>query len=207
MSGSSAIYGNGHPGKGKQVNSSSSIGVVGNTEPLETPLSFPPANPGNASTVNNNDSIPLSDDGIQPLRSSGEFKLSGGDGVSLPAGTYYFNKMSLSGGSTVRIHGPTKIFVVGDCSLSGGSVANVTTLPKNLKLFPMGSNCTISGDSAFFGAVYAPNAKVERSGSSDFYGSIIAGELVLSGSGGIHADLSLDDQSSDGGLRSVILVQ
>lgn len=207
MSGSTAINGNGHPGPDHEVNSSSSIGVTGSTSPLEQPISYPPADPGDAPWNNDNDSIPQSDGGTDPLSGSGEFKLSGGDAVDLYPGTYYFTKMSLSGGSMVRISGPTVIYVTGDCSLSGGSLANGTFLPKNLQLYPMGSKCVISGDSAFYGAVYAPTAKVVRSGSSDFYGSIVAGNLVLSGSGGIHADLSLDGQDSEAGLRRATLVQ
>jgi hypothetical protein len=206
LSGSAAILGNGHPGPGHKVKSSSSIGVTGNDDPLEKNLSYPAANPGNASSVNNNTSIPISDLGKKPLNKAGQFTLSGSDHVSLPPGTYYFSKMTLSGGSSIGISGPTKIFVTGDCSLSGGSFANLSFMPKNLELYPMGSKCVISGDSAFYGVVYGPTAKVERSGDSDFYGSIVGGELVLSGSGGIHADESLDSQSTDG-LRRAMLVQ
>jgi Flp pilus assembly protein TadG len=206
MSGSAAIVGNAHPGPGHKVKSSSSIGVTGNTVPLEQKLTFPPADPGSAVSINENASIPTSDLGKTPLNSKSEFTLSGGDGVDLPPGTYYFNKMTLSGGSSIRITGQTKIFITGDCVLSGGSVANLTFLPKHLQIYPMGSKCVISGDSAFYGVVYGPTAKVERSGDSDFYGSIVARELVLSGSGGIHADESLDSQFS-GGLRRAILVQ
>ncbi len=198
MSGSTAIRGNGHPGPDGQVDSSSSIGVLGSTDPLDDPLVFPATDPGDAAWSNDNASIPTSDDGVQPL-DSGEFTLSGGDGVDLPPGTYYFSKMSLSGGSLIRISGPTMIYVTGDCNLSGGSVANLTLLPKNLQLFAMGSKCVISGGSQFHGVVYGPTAKVEHSGDSDFFGSIVAGELVLSGSGGIHADESLATESLDGG--------
>lgn len=74
-------------------------------------------------------------------------------------------------------------------------------LPKNLQLFPMGSKCVLSGDSEFCGVVYNPTAKVERSGDSDFYGAIVACQLVLSGSGGIHADESLDSQLLKGGAK------
>jgi Flp pilus assembly protein TadG len=207
MSGSTQIRGNARPGPGHTLKSSSSKGVTGITDPLDRPLNFPPTNPGNAQTVNNNNSIPLSDEGIQPLNSAGEFKLSGGDAVTLPPGTYFFSKMSLTGGASVRVTGPTRIFVSGDCSMGGGSMVNLSLLPKNLKLFPMGANCVISGDSEFYGAIYAPTTKVERSGSSDYFGSIVAGELVLSGSGGVHADLTLKDEPSEGGLNSASLVQ
>jgi hypothetical protein len=206
LSGSSAIYGNAHPGPGKQVVSSSSIGVTGSTDPLAEVLSFPPADPGNAPYINDNGRIPNSVGGAKPLSGS-EFKLSGGDHVDLPPGTYYFSKMTLSGGSTVGISGKTVIYVTGDCSLSGGSLANQTFLPMNLELYPLGSKCVISGGSELYAVIYGPTAKVERSSDSGFYGSIVSYELVLSGSGGIHADESISSENLDSGPSRAVLVE
>jgi hypothetical protein len=76
--------------------------------------------------------------------------------------------------------------------------------PKNLQLNVMGSKCVISGGSEFYGIVYAPTAKVERSGDSDYFGSIVAKQLVLSGSGGLHGDESLD---MSGGWGRATLVE
>jgi hypothetical protein len=207
MSGSAAINGDAHPGPGKIVKSSSSIGVIGSISPLENALAFPPVDPGDAATNNDNLKIPLSSNNILALNGKGEFKLSGGDSVDLPPGRYYFSKMDLSGGSTIKISGPTEIYVTGDVSLSGGSMANLTLLPKNLQLFPMGSKCDISGGSAFYGVVYGPTAKVDRSSSASFFGAIVAGQLVMSGSGGIHADQSLDSQLLGGGSQRAKLVE
>lgn len=207
MSGSTAIHGDAHPGLDHVIKSSSSVGPSGSIEPLEKPLAPAPVDPGDAPHHNDNGSIPFSSLGKNPLTSANEFKLSGGDSVDLRPGTYYFSKMTLSGGSTIRISGPTVIYVTGDCSLSGGSLANSTFLPKNLQLYPMGSKCVISGDSEFYGAVYGPTTAVERSGDSDFYGAIVGASLVLSGSGGIHADDSLDLQPFAGGARRSTLVQ
>jgi Flp pilus assembly protein TadG len=207
LSGSSAIRGDAHPGKDHTVKSSSSVGVSGEIEPLEKPLDYPAAQPGTVTYDNDNDTIPLSDYGNQPLDGNNAFNLSGGDAVTISPGEYYFSKLTLSGGSTIRIVGKTIIYVTGDCSMSGGSMANQTLLPENLMLYPLGSKCVISGGSDFYGVVYGPTAKVERSSDSDFYGAIVAAELTLSGSGGIHADESLDLLSTDDGVREVMLVQ
>lgn len=207
MSGSSAINGDAHPGNGHVVKSSSSIGVLGKISPLNKSLAYSPADLGDTATNNSNLSIPLSQNNKKALDSKRDFVLSGGDSVKLPPGKYYFNKMSLSGGSSIIISGPTEIYATGDVSLSGGSMANLTMLPKNLQLFPMGSKCVLSGDSEFCGVVYNPTAKVERSGDSDFYGAIVAGQLVLSGSGGIHADESLDSQLLKGGAKGAKLLE
>ena len=89
-----------------------------------------PTDPGSTDQNNDNASIPNSDGGQTPLNAKGEYSLSGGDAADLPPGTYYFSKLTLSGGSTIRISGPTVIYVTGDVSLSGGSVTNATSLPK-----------------------------------------------------------------------------
>jgi Flp pilus assembly protein TadG len=204
MSGSTAIGGDAHPGPGETVDSSSSVGVLGEIEPLQKPLVLAPINPGDAPTNNNNDDIPLSDDNKDPLNDKGEFTLSGGDHVALPPGTYYFSKLTLSGGSSISISGKTIVYVTGTTAISGGSVTNTTFLPKNFQLYGMG-DVKISGDSEFYGAVYAPSSKVERSGGSGYFGMIAGVELVLSGDGGIHADLSLD--ILDGSDGKVSLVQ
>jgi hypothetical protein len=192
MSGSSAIGGDAHPGVGKTVNSSSSIGVLGDIEPLTEPLTFPPVDPGDASTNNNNLSIPPSDGGNDPLGGDGKFGLSGGDHVALAPGIYYFNELTLSGGSSVTITGPTVIYVENKVNISGGSIANTSQIPANLQIYGMGGDVNISGNSDLYAAVYAPSAKVTRSGDSDFFGMVVGRELTLSGSGGIHADESLD---------------
>jgi Flp pilus assembly protein TadG len=207
MSGSAGIYGDGHPGPGKSVKSSSSVGVTGSTSPLTEKLSYPAADPGDAPTNNNNSAISKSAGGKDPLNDKLEFNLSGGDSVTLAPGIYYFSKLTLSGGSFLTITGATTIYVTGNVDLSGGSVANTTSIPGNLQLYPMGSSCKISGSSEFYGMVYAPGAKVERSGSADFYGSIVGGQLVLSGSGGIHADEALSSSLLDSGGHKAKLVQ
>jgi Flp pilus assembly protein TadG len=206
MSGSATIHGDAHPGPSNAVKTSGSASVVGVTKQLAEPMRYDPADPGDAKTHNDNGTIPLSDLGKEPVNSNSEFTLSGGDGVSLEPGTYYFSKMSLSGGSTVRISGLTIIYVENNCSLSGGSLTNLTSIPKNLQLFPMGEKCVISGSSQMYGVVYAPYTKVERSGSADYFGAIVAGTLVLSGEGAIHADESLDlSILSQGPARSILV--
>lgn len=207
MSGSSAIRGNGHPGPGYTVKSTSSVGVLGKVKPLEEPMRFPPIDPGDAADCNDNASIPVSDRGVYPLNGAGDFSLSHGDGIDLSPGTYYFNRMTLSGGSVVRISGPTVLYVADDCRLDGGRVVNMTCLPKNLEVYVMGANCAVPGDAEFYGLIYAPTANVKRSGESDFFGAIVAGNLTLGGSSGTHADESLGWKLFQYGPRRAELVE
>lgn len=189
MSGSSQIRGNAHPGPGFTVMGNRN--VTGNIAPLAELLNYPPVDPGSASTNNSNGVIPLSANGNLPVNGSGAFYLSGGDSVDLPPGVYYFTQMTVINGASVRLSGPTTIYVEGNCSISGGSVLNSAQRTEDLELYVMGTDCAVSGDSEFHGVVYAPTARITRSSTSGYYGMLVGREIVLSGSGGVHADESL----------------
>jgi Flp pilus assembly protein TadG len=193
LSSSSFVNGNALPGSGSSVSMSGGSFVTGSTQPRTAPLNLPPVDFGDSASNNLNTQIPTSDAGAIPYNTSTkEFKLSGGDHVTLAAGTYYFSKFTLSGGSSITVTGPTKIYCVGDFTASGSSIANTTFKPANLQVFCTGSKVDISGGSNFYGTVYAPTSKVVRSsGSNHVFGSLIGKELTLSGGGGAHADLSL----------------
>jgi Flp pilus assembly protein TadG len=203
---SAAIYGDAHPGPDHAVTDTSSIGVAGNTQPLKEELSFPAIDPGDAATNNDNDQIPNTPFGVPPITASGDFSLFFPFRIDLPPGTYYFNNFSLTSGSTLGISGKTVIYTTGTFSVSGASIANDTYLPKNLEIYVMGSSVTISGLSNFYGNIYAPSAQVSRSGDADYFGSIVAGEIASSGTGGIHADKSLDFEFFDSGVQRAALV-
>jgi Flp pilus assembly protein TadG len=193
LSSSSYVHGDALPGNGASVSMSGSSFVTGLTQPRSKPLNLRPVDFGDSATNNVNSTIPLSNGGAVPYDSqNGEFKLSGGDHVALPPGTYHFSKFTLSGGSSITVTGATVIYCVGDFTASGSSIANASQRPTNLQVFCTGGKVDISGGSDFYGAVYAPSSKVVRSsGSNHVYGSLIGRELTLSGGGGAHADTAL----------------
>jgi hypothetical protein len=207
LSSSSYVDGNALPGESESVSTSGSSYVTGDTDPRSEPLNLPPVDFGDSATNNNNDNIPDSVGGEEPYDDdNGEFKLSGGDHATLPAGTYYFSKFTLSGGSSVSVSGETVIYCTGDFVASGSSIANTSLIPTNLQVFCTGSKVDISGGSDFYGAVYAPASKVVRSsGSNHVYGSLIGKELTLSGGGGAHADAALG--LLDGSVGKVTIVE
>ena len=207
LSSSSYVDGNALPGDGESVSMSGSSFVTGSTDPRSEPLNLSPVDFGDSATNNDNSGIPFSDGGEEPYDSgNGEFKLSGGDHVELPPGTYYFSKFTLSGGSSITVTDATVIYCVGDFVASGSSIANTSQIPTNLQVFCTGGKVDISGGSDFYGAVYAPTSKVVRSsGSNNVYGSLIGLELTLSGGGGAHADTALG--SLDGTSGKVSLVE
>lgn len=190
--GGTAVNGDAHPGPSSTVATSGGSYVTGSKTPLTSALNEPAVNTGSASSVNNNNNIPTSAQGKTCLDTSRNLNLSGGDSVTLPPGTYYFNKLTLSGGSTITITGKTIIYCTGDVSVSGGSILNTTTLPVNCQLYGMGTKVDLSGSSQWYGVVYAPGCDITRSGgSSDFFGMAVGKTLTLSGGGGCHYDTSL----------------
>ncbi len=131
--------------------------------------------------------------------------MSGGDYLTLPAGTYYFAKLTLGGGSYITVNGAVVIYTTGDVDISGGSVANTTSIPSNFQLYSSTTGkVTISGSSQMYAEVYAPQADITRSGgSSAFFGSMVGKTLTLSGGGGLHYDTAL----GGGGSTTTQLVQ
>jgi len=111
--------------------------------------------------------------------------------LDLPPGVYHFPQVVVGGGSLIQISGPTVMYVTGKYDSGGGSFVNDSSLPSNFRLFVNGDVCRVGGDGDQFGIVYAPNAKIDISGGSDFYGSVFGREVRVGGGGWIHADESL----------------
>jgi Flp pilus assembly protein TadG len=204
--GLTVVHGDAHPGPGHSDSMSGGSSVTGSTAALTIPLVEPAVDPGNAATVNDNNSIPLTTQGKDPLDSKGNFNLSGGDSVSMPPGTYYFTSLTLSGSSSMTITGMTIIYVAGKVNAGGGTITNTSQIPSNLQLYPMDKTCILSGAAQMYAVVYGPTADITRSGgSSDFFGAMVGNSLTLSGGGGLHGDLSLSGVS--GSSRKASLVQ
>jgi hypothetical protein len=124
----------------------------------------------------------------------GNLTVSGGGTATMGPGTYCFNNVTVSGGSTLAFNGAVIINVTGKFTDSGGSLANLSGIPSNLQVFSSytGSNgVTVSGTSATYMAIYAPGTDVTVSGGSPFYGSLVGKTLTVSGNSAIHQDLDL----------------
>ncbi|HEV2719365.1 MAG TPA: Ig-like domain-containing protein, partial [Thermoanaerobaculia bacterium] len=141
-------------------------------------------------SANDDSKLPLTGQGKNALGGTThtDFNLSGGDTIHFPAGTYYFTKFTVSGGSTITIDGPVRILCTGTVSISGGSFVN--TDPYRLRFLCSGTQFTISGGSAMVGFVYAPQAAATVS-ASRLFGSIFAQTVTVSGSA--HVTRAIDD--------------
>jgi RHS repeat-associated protein len=191
---SSTINGDAVPGPGKIVSISGSGVVTGATTAATTSVPCTPINLSTLSTSlassNNNAAIPATGQGKSVLAGASrtEFSMSGGDTLTLPAGTYYFTKFTISGGSTITLGGAVRILVTGNVSISGGSFVNSNAY--SFRFWHSGVTFSLSS-STFTGIVYAPAASLTIS-SSRLIGSVFADAVTVSG-GTSHVTRSIDD--------------
>lgn len=185
------VNGDATPGPGESVSASGGSTVTGSSAAATQSLSEAAVDSSAASSTNNDASIGLDNKGKTVYTSSTKaFNISGGDTITLPAGTYYFSSVTVSGGSIINFGtGQTKIYCTGDWNTSGGSLVNPGSIPANLQIYIQGSTTVLSGSAQMYGIVYAPASDITRSGgSSAFFGSMVGKSLTLSGGGGLHYD-------------------
>jgi hypothetical protein len=124
----------------------------------------------------------------------GNLTVSGGGMATMAAGTYCFNNVTVSGGSTLAFSGAVIMNVNGKFTDSGGSLQNPSLIPANLQVFCSytGSNgVTVSGTSSTYMSIYAPGTGVTVSGGGAYFGSLVGKTLVVSGNSQVHQDLDL----------------
>ena len=164
--------------------------ITGSTVPASTNLVLDPVPAdalSDARTQNDNASI-------NPafIKNGTELLVNAGGILNLGAGTYYFTKFTLSGGSELIVNGKVTIYVEGGSIVgSGGSILNVSQIPSNLAIYHScapNTQLTLSGGSDFYGMIYAPDSKVTFSGGSGFCGSLVGGSVTFSGNSSFHAD-------------------
>jgi hypothetical protein len=139
---------------------------------------------------NDNASIGLTDDGKDPFQGTPyHLDLTGGDNLTLYAGTYYFDSIKFGSHDTLTTVGRVYIFLRGSSDITGGGIVNTSQNPTNLIIFSTAEILDVGGNAEFYGALFAPWADIKPHGTSDFYGSML-GNTVTNGSG-FHYDEAL----------------
>jgi type II secretory pathway pseudopilin PulG len=137
--------------------------------------------------------------GMSYNAATGVLQVAGGNTLILPAGTYYFSSVILSGNSTLNTANAT-IYVDNKVDFSGGTLVNSSTIPSNLSLNACGTasstGWTLSGGAGAYFSVYAPNHPITISGSGDIFGAIVGASLTASGGAKIHYDAALTQNAS-----------
>ena len=123
-------------------------------------------------------------------------------------GAYCFNNLTVLGGATLTADGPVKVYVTNYFHATGSTIIGDPANPSYLTmLMTAASQATIDGSmggtTEFYGGIYAPNADIEIGGNAEVYGSVIAQEVVTSGTPHIHYDEALGDLMDPIGLYKV----
>jgi len=147
----------------------------------------------------------------------GSLSLSGNNSLTRTTNNYQYDSITLSGNSKLTLSGEINIYVTGNIqtsgnsqiiiepdsavsvyfdgntSISGNGVWNKTKDPSELSFFgrPTSTNVSLSGNSDFYGTVYAPSAGLDISGNGCIYGAVGGGTLTLSGNAKVHFDEQL----------------
>jgi hypothetical protein len=132
----------------------------------------------------------------------GNLSASGGMTVHVTMGTYNLNSLTLSGNSTLVVDagGPVVFNIAGKSitggnavlDLSGGVMSNASGMASNLQFYYAGFQpIKLSGGTGSYAVVYAPNAAINVSGGSHFYGNMIGSTINNSGGTAIHYDVNL----------------
>lgn len=124
---------------------------------------------------------------------------STGTVLSLAAGTYVMDSLTLSGNAVLNVAtGPVIVYIACNTTssgldLSGGTVTNTTQKSTNL-VFMLSNNCTsskISGGSSASYAVYAPGTDITISGGGTIYGAVVGASVKDTGGSAIYYDKAL----------------
>ena len=90
------------------------------------------------------------------------------------------------------------IYHAGDSfSVSGGGVINETQDPSSFRVHTRASKVTFTGNSSFYGVVYAPHGSLDPGGTTDIFGSFVARQIDIVGSARFHYDEALSRTAPD----------
>ena len=130
-----------------------------------------------------------------------DFSLQSNQSLTHPGGTYYFQNFTMQGGSSLMFTGPATIYCYGTFNV-GGNTMTSGSKPGNLTIVmcktPGGTapgSLTVGSSAALYASIYAPQSAVTLSGSGDIYGTVLGLTVDLTGTSGIHFDLSLNSQN------------
>lgn len=175
INGTGTIKGDAHPGIGKSITVAAGATVTGYKTPLVKALAFAPP------------TLPTS------YYNAGAVNLSSGV-YNVAAGDYYCTSVTISNSATFNCLGVVRLYCSGPVNVTGGYIGTYQNRPKNFQLFMTNSSSVVMGGQAnFYGQIYAPQSTFTQSGTAEIFGSVIANNLVFTGTweGGMHFDESI----------------
>jgi hypothetical protein len=126
---------------------------------------------------------------------NGTFSMNGQTVATFSPGFYCFRAINLTGGATIRVvTGPVTIRLTGTLGANGGSFANLTAIPSNLRIesaYTGNGGVVLGGSNNSFLTVYAPTTDVSLQGGN-FFGAVLGRTLTVQGGTMVHNDNASD---------------
>lgn len=130
-----------------------------------------------------------------------DVKITAGTVLTLHAGVYNINSITMTGNSQLVIgSGPVILNVAGlaqtvPVDFLGGSIINASFDPSLFRIVYGGTGTLkLTGGSATSAIVYAPNGYPTISGGADFYGSVLGAYIDVLGGSKLHYDRRLSEE-------------
>jgi len=193
------VYGNSTAGPGFTTTITSNCFIYGSTAPSPTPVTLPtiPYTPPAGLAIG---AFP----GLPATLGSGNFRyasisMTGNSSkiltISGNATIYLEGNMSVGGQTSIKILPGASLKIynkAGTLDLTGGGVINQDGNPASFQIFSeAATEIKITGNSGFYGIVYAPTADVKPAGTSVYYGSMTGKTIQCQGTADFHYDEAL----------------
>jgi Tfp pilus assembly protein PilX len=128
-----------------------------------------------------------------------DIKVTAGTTLTLHAGTYNMNSITLTGNAQLIIaSGPVVLNIMGTgqstpVDFLGGAVSNPSYDPSNFRILYGGTGeMKLTGGSDTAAIVYAPRANAKITGNGDLWGSVLAAHVDIRGGAALHYDRRLN---------------
>lgn len=111
---------------------------------------------------------------------------------TLAGGTYRVSSLTVSGNGRLNFSGDTTLYVSGAVTVYGNASLTANNLPTNLKLKVVGGHqVNFTGNTSFYGSVYAPLSMVALTGNNNLFGSVMSDSIAVNGNARVHYDEAL----------------
>lgn len=135
----------------------------------------------------------------------GDVWLENNEQIVLNQGAYHMTDLDVFGTAAVVCNGKVVIFLdqatdgaTPDIRIGGNGIVNSSGIPANLVLYCSDDvvSVDISGNGAFYGGIYAPNADITLN-AGDVFGALVGRAVTLNGvNSAVHYDTALRDNIS-----------
>lgn len=135
-----------------------------------------------------------------------DIKVKGNEILTLPGGTYWAENFVVSGNGRVNFTGPATVYISDEIKISGNGIGTAGNLPSNLKIL-VADDCevSLSGNSSFYGWLYAPDSRIDITGNGELFGAVVGKSIAMSGNGKVHLDEALNSTGTGSSGSSHVL--